>query len=176
MTEAEQRYLDNEKLVYHAVNTRFPTYSNNEDVLQEARIILWDVCNRSEEEWTSRGMTFANYAIRTIQWQLLRQMFTKQSNFEENHSSLDAKPGNDDDENKERYELIPDNRTHVIWLDNKPLLEHFRGKRKKMAAMLLSGKNLRDVGKACGCSYQNAQYVRAKLMEIIEKNAVLFGG
>lgn len=55
----EERYLANQKLVYHILKTRYPMFLHNEDIQQEARIGLWRACQTFDEE---RGTKFSSYA------------------------------------------------------------------------------------------------------------------
>lgn len=55
----EERYLANQKLVYHILKTRYPMSQHNEDIQQEARIGLWQACKTFDED---RGTKFSSYA------------------------------------------------------------------------------------------------------------------
>lgn len=59
----EERYEQNEKLIFFALNKYFPTLVGNEDYQQIARMALWAACKAYKEE---RGAAFSTYAVSAI--------------------------------------------------------------------------------------------------------------
>lgn len=65
----EERYLANERLVYHVLKTRYPMSLHNEDIQQEARIGLWRACQTFDEESGTKFSTYAGMCIdNAIKW------------------------------------------------------------------------------------------------------------
>ena len=60
--EIEQAILDNESLVYFAINRYFPDLCSDEDIIQTGRIGLWKACTN----YDSTKSKFSTFAVRCI--------------------------------------------------------------------------------------------------------------
>lgn len=91
-------YMENEKLAYYVIRREFPSYENNEDLIQEAKLALWKACLHFNPE---RGHQFSTYAYHVIKNTLRSVLRRESQTFEQRMGngivSLDAEIGGEDD-------------------------------------------------------------------------------
>lgn len=76
----EQRYKENEKLVYYVLKKSFPAMLTDEDIVQEAKIGLWKACISFRQE---KGCQFSSYAYKVIYNSVLSALNKRSHYFEE---------------------------------------------------------------------------------------------
>lgn len=106
----EERYEQNEKLVYFALNKYFPALVGNEDYQQIARMALWAACKAYKEE---RGTAFSTYAVSAIHKHVghILNRFHNRNTFHASVLPLDNKIGWKDEGTW--MTMIPDSRDEI---------------------------------------------------------------
>lgn len=149
--DAEQTYNENGGLVIHTCKSYYPTFIDNEDLLQEGRIGLWYACNTYDE---NGGATFANYAIKCIRLhmhQYLRNQTLVTKCPSEPNKSLDETVKFRGEECSTRYETVEG--ADLGWLDYNGLYLALSERQKTILKARLAGKECREIEKIVGVSH-----------------------
>lgn len=84
MTDRDQKIVDNIKLVYHVLKTRYPTYLHDDDMFQIGCVGLIRAIDTYDE---TKGIRFSSYAVACIQNQI-RIELRAQNNRPQNVTSI----------------------------------------------------------------------------------------
>lgn len=160
----EELYFENEALVYHVLNKKFPMSRFDDDFQQIARLGLWKACLRYDE---TKGK-FSTYAVPAIENEIkmeLRKMSRKPIEV-----SLEALV-KDTDENSERLTisgiLIGEQDVgfvDTIWVD-----KEFTDRQKRILSLLYDGMVQADIAKEIGISQATISREVTKIRNIAQK-------
>lgn len=160
----EELYFENEALVYHVLNKKFPMSRFDDDFQQIARLGLWKACLSYDE---TKGK-FSTYAVPCIANQIkmeLRKMGRKPIEV-----SLEALV-NDTDENSETLTisgmLIGEQDVgfvDTIWVD-----KELTDRQKRILGLLYDGMVQADIAREIGISQTMVSREVAKIRNIAQK-------
>lgn len=144
---ALERYYENEKLVYHVVNRKFPTFVGNEDLIQEGCLGLWKACNTYDE---SEDAQFSTYACQVIVNNIRMYLRTilKPTDILRDADSLDAK-AYDDPNGYDYYDIYG---MDMEWLDSQEFMKHLTDRQKRIVCLRVKGYTMRDTAEKIGVS------------------------
>lgn len=97
----EKLIIDNMKLVYYLVNRYYPTYANDEDIIQIGMIGL---C-KAAERWDSTKAKFSTFASKIILSEIKHEF--RRNSRRIKTVSLDAMVGGEDEENLSFIDILP---------------------------------------------------------------------
>lgn len=160
----DELYFENEALVYHVLNKKFPMSRFDDDFQQIARLGLWKACLRYDE---TKGK-FSTYAVPAIENEIkmeLRKMGRKPIEV-----SLEALV-KDTDENSERLTisgiLIGEQDVgfvDTIWVD-----KELTDRQKRILSLLYDGMVQADIAREIGISQTTVSKEVAKIRNIAQK-------
>lgn len=164
----EQRYKENEKLVYYVLRKSFPTLLTDEDMIQEAKIGLWKACIAFREE---KGCKFSSYAYKVI-YNAILSVLNKRSHRIEGCAEIITlsihQPVNP--ENPElTYEdiLLGQEDFKYKKSEQKDFIHRtLSAKERSICNMIMNGMTQCEVAKVFGVS---SQCINAKVMKIRKK-------
>lgn len=165
----EERYEQNEKLIFFALNKYFPTLVGNEDYQQIARMALWAACKAYKEE---RGTAFSTYAVSAIHKHVghILNRFHNRNTFHASALPLDARIGWEDESTW--LSTIPDERDEIDAFeraeDARQAMEKIYAvitpkQRRILDALVENDFHLKNTGAALGIT---GQAVRSSLNSI----------
>lgn len=143
----ERLYFENENLAYHTIQKFYPTYFQDEDVRQIARIGLWKACTT----FNNNKSKFSTYAVTCIRNAL--KCYFRDSNAVKRKPKEPVKSLNYSDDNNEiePYELgsrIPS--YQLGWVDVEQFIKSLNERQKKIVRMRISGYTQNEIGDELG--------------------------
>lgn len=158
MTDLNQAILDNEKLVYFAVNRYYPALIHDDDIIQLGRIGLWHALS-SYEPGASK---FGNYAVLCIKHEIDRyfqcQNYIKRKPPE--MVRLDATPANAEEATV--HEVILGT-TDIDFLDVEAILTALTKRQRMILARLAAGYCVAEIARQVGVT---KYHVRKEIKQI----------
>ena len=163
MQESRDKLVtENLKLVYYLVNRYFPTYSQDEDLIQTGMIGL---C-LAADKWDSTKSKFTTYASKVILNEI--RMEFRRRNRQINTVSLDAMTVGEDCEDISFYDVLPGD-TDVDY----DLTEEFATKLnttdRECLRDLLNGSSKREIARKSNCSPENINRRTRRIRKIWEE-------
>lgn len=166
---SEALYMENERLVMYVVHREFPGCEGDEDLLQNARLALWNACLSYDPK---RGK-FSTYAYYAILNEIRRSRCAESKSIENSAETVSL---NDYilDENKNPGTSIgertsnSDESTFQLIEYKKIMDAALDEKERELCDMLVAGMNQQEIAAAYGLSKQavskRVQKIRAKLI------------
>lgn len=148
MQNVQQLIEDNINLVYFVINTYYPTFRQDEDIIQCGMLGLCRAANAWDEE---KG-TFSTLATRCIKHEIIREFIRRKRH--NNQLSLDYEYH---DSNGDRFTLADklEGDSDVDWVD----VNGFRDKLSDTERLIFDMRELgytgKEIAKRLGCTHQN---------------------
>lgn len=156
-SERDKLIEDNIKLVYFVLNKYYPTYVNDEDIIQTGMIGL---CRAADKYDCDKG-TFSTYAVPAIQNEIRKEFRNRQREDKLNAISLDFPIINDD--GKELTTLLDTviGQEDVGFVDVEGYYKTLTQVEKTYFDLLREGYKPKEVAEILGCTKQNvSRYIR----------------
>ena len=160
----EELYFENEALVYHVLNKKFPMSRFDDDFQQIARLGLWKACLRYDE---TKGK-FSTYAVPAIENEI--KMELRKTSRKPIEVSLEALV-KDTNENSEQLTiagmLIGEQDVgfvDTIWVD-----KELTDRQKRILGLLYDGMVQADIAKEIGISQTTVSKEVTKIRNIAQK-------
>lgn len=148
--------LDNLNLVYHVIHTRYPTYRNDEDIIQTGMLALVKAADTYNEELGK----FSTYAYRIIVNDIINE-FVKRSKYK-NDLSLNHVIGESDGDELTLSDITVGERD-VNYTDRDILLSGTTERERAILDLLLKGNNQMAVARKLNVSRQAVNKVIVRL-------------
>lgn len=160
----EELYFENEALVYHILNKKFPMSRFDDDFQQIARLGLWKACLRYDET-KSKFYTYAVPAIENEIKMELRKMSRKPIEI----SLDDFVKDTSDDSDRLTISGICMGEQDVEFIDTTWVDKELTNRQKRILSLLYEGMVQADIAREIGISQTTVSKEVAKIRNIAQK-------
>ena len=140
---------DNMGLVYHIVNRYYPTFINNEDVIQSGMLGLCQAADTFDE---SKGVAFSSYACKCISTEIIKEFERMRKH--NGVMSLDAGRFSSDDEDAKTVADFVIGEDDVDYFDCTEFYNQLTDADKEIVDLRRFGLSGVEIAKIRGCSQQ----------------------
>lgn len=163
MSENKQQLItDNMKLVYHIINSKFPAFSGNEDIIQEGMLGLCKAADTFDESKSK----FTTYACTCIYNQIKLWFRNNKKHF--NNLSLDYLTTNEECESIPLVDMIIGD-DDVDYVDIESLFGKLSERERNVCELAYLGYNNCAIAEKLGISRQNVGAIKRKIENRVRK-------
>lgn len=151
----ERLVEENMNLVYYLVNTYYPAFSTDEDIIQAGMVGLCKAANT----WDESISTFSTYASKCILNEICREFRARKKHY--GTLSLDYEV--DTDDGSVPFSDIIEGEQDIDFVDTEPVMNRLSPKEKEVFALLAAGLSPSEITEKFGWSRERTNFIMRKI-------------
>lgn len=145
----------NKKLVYHSISKYYPTFINDEDIIQSGMVGLCLAAN----SWDESRSKFSTYAAKCI----LNSIKMELRNRNKHYGVLSLEYETETDDGKTTFGDLIEGDSDIDYVDVTNVRKQLNARQLKVFDLLVGGMSKSDIARHLGMSRQNVNDVMRKI-------------
>jgi RNA polymerase sporulation-specific sigma factor len=145
----------NKKLVYHSISKYYPTFINDEDIIQSGMVGLCLAAN----SWDESRSKFSTYAAKCI----LNSIKMELRNRNKHYGVLSLEYETDTDDGKTTFGDLIEGDSDIDYVDVTNVRKQLNARQLKVFDLLVEGMSKSDIARKLGMSRQHVNDVMRKI-------------